>query len=736
MDKGRLKKLKTYHVIFLVQNSMIGLGLLSLVNDLSPLGNNQWIAPLLLGVIASILLYPMVQLCRKFPDDSLFVIHERVLGKWLGKIMNALFTIYAITSVASVFEGYLRLIQVVTLPDHTILPGSIYSFIVLVLIVYGGIKSVARFNMLSFFFTGWMVVFLVWPFSKGYFIDALPRFDTSYTEWGEALFLGGHSMLGFELIMIYFPYIYNQQKAYRDSVIGVWITVMFYVLVSFTSVMYFSTWQMEHLLYPLLNIYQSVQLAFIERIETFGLTLWIFLIMSTTSVYLWAAKRGLDSLLSNHKNRTWHLYFLAIVALLVFLGPIPRTIQTKIFDEWSVYTGYGFLVWPIILLLIYKIRKKWAKPKGLGRKTAGFLVLLLFLSGCAIIDTERPSLEDYGFVEVMGFDLADEDQIRITYTLPQPNPKAESHTQIFSMNAKLAHEGIMKFSAQSEKLMTTSQLRVILFSEELARKRGVKEIIFTLYRDAQIGPNIRIAVVKGNEVEKILRKKFKDKPDVSSYIPELLKPREGIAFNPFTSVHDFVYRLTDNVSDPSVPYIEERGDSIEITKVALFKEAMMVSTVVPEEAKILEALKKKKKLPDMEIEVNEAIGGKKETKIAILKFVESKFNVDVNQDSEKLNLHVSLYVRGVVVDYNGEANLGLEEGRKQLEKEIEEAVDKKLIQLLHEFQEKEIDPIGLGRHARAKSKGEWTKEMWINKFKKAEVSSHVKATIISTGTLK
>jgi len=356
MDKGKIKKLDYYHVIFLVQNVMIGVGLITLPHDINVVGNDMWLIPLILGGIATLILYPMVKLGQKYPDDSLFVIHEKLLGKWLGRGFNAVFTIYATIMVAAVVDLYVRLIQTITLPNMGILTNTIAIFIVMVAIVQGGIKSIARFSMLSFFFTGWMIYFLTWSFSKGYFIDAMPRFESELKDWLTAMNRGGQSMLGFELIMIYFPYIVNQAKAYRHAVTGIWTTIFFYFLVCLASAMYFSMWQVENLLFPILNLFKAVQLTFIERIENLGITLWVFLILSTTAAYLWAGKRGVDSLLSNHRNRTWHLYFIAFLALLLVIGPVPEKLQHEIFQRTSVYIGYGILIWPIFLLLIHKLK--------------------------------------------------------------------------------------------------------------------------------------------------------------------------------------------------------------------------------------------------------------------------------------------------------------------------------------------------------------------------------------------
>ena len=105
------KVLNRYHVIFLAQSIMIGTGILSLPQKLSPMGYTQSFMPLLFGVIASLTLFAMVWLCSKFPNDDLFRMNEILLGKWLGKFINLLVIIQFIVFSAGIISNYMHLIQ-------------------------------------------------------------------------------------------------------------------------------------------------------------------------------------------------------------------------------------------------------------------------------------------------------------------------------------------------------------------------------------------------------------------------------------------------------------------------------------------------------------------------------------------------------------------------------------------------------------------------------------------------
>jgi len=358
MDQQTLKKLNGYHVVFLVQNTMVGLALLSLPAQLSPMGYSQWWLPIVFGVVANLTLIPMVWIFLRYKEDNLYTLNEKLLGKWLGKLINILLLLYLIVFLSAIIEGYLELIQVVALPDRRIFWSLLIFMLLLIYIVHGGIKSVARFCIMSFFLTVWMMMFLQWPLRDGEITHLLPLFNFSRGELMRASGEGYLSMAGYDLIMFYFPYILAQQKAFRHASIGIWITTFVYVSVTIVSVMYFSEWQMENLLYPILSLFKSVEMSFFERIDVMGISLWIFLLLSTSSGYLWVGKKGMDSLRAN--NKSYHLFLLTAVIFLVVIIPFPKDIQTMIYDR-VFFFKFGIILWPNVLIILHLIRTRKRK---------------------------------------------------------------------------------------------------------------------------------------------------------------------------------------------------------------------------------------------------------------------------------------------------------------------------------------------------------------------------------------
>lgn len=347
--------LKGYHVIFLVQSIMFGTGALSLPERLSILGYSQTLMPIFFGIIASISIWPMVWICSKYQSKNLFEINEEVLGKNLGKFINVFIVIQLILLPTAKVSNYVQLIQSTALQEQTTTIPLILLLLLVLYIVNGGIKNIARFCIMAFFITLPMVYFLKWSLEKGDISHVFPVFNHSWSEFFIAFDRGYNSIAGYEVILIFFPYIITKQKAYKHALIGIWISVSLCFMTILVSVMYFSEWQLRNVQYSVLHLFKAGGFSFVERIDIFGITLWVFLVISTVSGYIWAAMKGVNSIISKRKSS--HIYIIGVIIFVILSLPLSHENLEKVFIV-SYRVGYALLLWPIILIGIYFIKKK------------------------------------------------------------------------------------------------------------------------------------------------------------------------------------------------------------------------------------------------------------------------------------------------------------------------------------------------------------------------------------------
>ncbi|MBM7660070.1 spore germination protein [Bacillus mesophilus] len=359
--------------------------------------------------------------------------------------------------------------------------------------------------------------------------------------------------------------------------------------------------------------------------------------------------------------------------------------------------------------------------------------ILLFLTGCAE-RIEQPSLEDIGMVGSMGFDVAEDDKIRVTISLPLPGQGDNGEIQ-FTENVTLAHEAIRALSRVSDRDLSVAQLRTVLFSEEFAKEVGLKKITHYLYRNPMVGDTVFIAVVKG-KAEDILTKKYKANKSNSEYLNNLLHPRSSTAFHPFTTLHDFTFYKTSETGDPMTPYLEDTIEGLRISKVALFDYDKMIKTLDPEEALIASALHDDRTLADMKLNLEGDEEDSFENQI-MLNFVQSKVKITSNGSLEKPFFNIKLQLTANVLEYHGPLQLDQDSDINNLEERINKELKSRAEKTIEGFKEAGVDPVLLGEHLRAHiSQDEWTKDKWKEALPKMTYEVDVITEIKNSGTIR
>ena len=364
------------------------------------------------------------------------------------------------------------------------------------------------------------------------------------------------------------------------------------------------------------------------------------------------------------------------------------------------------------------------------------LILLIFIScivlaaGCAE-GGERVSVEELALVSSIGFDFLDDDEMRITVGIPQPAGESPVLTETYSVNTNMIQEGLVDISSQADKMLILNQLRTILFSEEFAKSGKTTEVVKHFYRDAALGNKVRIVIVK-DKVEDILKADYKENQHMDAYLNDLFQPKLHNSFSPFTSIHDYINAQTDPVFHTMVPYLEKKGESLKVTRIALFDNEKMVDTISTEHSLLLQALRGLEKLAPIAVEFKE----NEIDKQLFLERINSVVKVTTNKDIESPKVSIDLKVKAVLVEYKGDRDLNKIGEEKKLESEINNHLEKEIEDILKKLQESELDPVGFSEYFRMHHKGKWTDELTKKVTVGTEYKVNVKFKVLNTGTLK
>nr|WP_285844266.1 Ger(x)C family spore germination protein [Brevibacillus borstelensis] len=310
---------------------------------------------------------------------------------------------------------------------------------------------------------------------------------------------------------------------------------------------------------------------------------------------------------------------------------------------------------------------------------AGAVLLLcsVLLSGC--IRTQI--FDELGMITVAGYDLLKDGNIRGTVVMPSINPEAEEKVQVMS-GISLTSKGIRdKANLQSDKEVLGGQLRVAMYSEELARK-GIGSIVDTLYRDPSIGSRVYLSVIEGQTYD-LLTYKFKEEGNIGIYLYQLIRHNVEDDKIPSPTLHEFYRSYFSEGIDPYVPFLERKGDEVRIKGVALFHKDKYVGWIPPKEA-----------------------------------------------------FHI-VKVRTRILEMSIPLKIEQPEVLRKMEQALSENMKQDLAKVVAKMQKWEVDPFGFGELYRAKFRGarKLSHDQWHEMYRKSRFDYNIDVEIVRNGVL-
>ncbi|QUW23124.1 Ger(x)C family spore germination protein [Sporosarcina sp. Marseille-Q4063] len=359
-----------------------------------------------------------------------------------------------------------------------------------------------------------------------------------------------------------------------------------------------------------------------------------------------------------------------------------------------------------------------------------FIIGIALTAGCTETG-QRTSVEELSLVSSIGFDIVDAKEMRMTVGIPQPAGESPILTEAYSINTEMVQEGLVELSSTADKMIVLNQLRTLLFSEEFAKSGKMTEIVEHFYRDSAVGNKVSVVIVK-DKVEDVLKADYPENQHMDAYLNELFEPKLHTSFSPFTTIHDYINTQTSPVYHTMVPYLEKKGESLEVTKIALFSSEEMVDTISTEESLLIQALVGLKKLSPLAIKFKD-----NETDDQLfLEQIENDAKIKGNRNIESPKVNIHLKIRAVLVEYKGERDLSKVGEYKKLEKEIDKHLEKQIEDLLKKLQKMELDPVGISEHFRMYHKGKWTIELTKKVIGSLDYTVNVDMKVVNTGTLR
>ncbi|PGZ97793.1 spore gernimation protein GerH [Bacillus pseudomycoides] len=355
-------KVSPIFVFFLIHSAQFGVGVLGFARIIAKAaGYDAWMGVIIAGVINHILMWMMYGLLESV-NGNLITLHQNIFGKWIGNTFNLIFIIYFFLGSVSVIRTYVEIVQVWMFPTAATWKLTIFLCILSYYIISSGFRVMTGICVVSVVATcGYiMMLFLAMKYSN--FANLLPIFTHSFGDILKATKESIYTMIGFELILMIYPFIKTPEKSHKFAQYGILFSNFLYLLSTILAFAFFSEKQLLKTIWSQLSITQVIRLPFIERLEYLAISGYALIVITSVLLPLWGATRGLHELF--RVKQKYILISLLFITVIISQSITERHDINNFISQVSKASFWLVYVYIPVLFLIMWVKKKWKTSKS------------------------------------------------------------------------------------------------------------------------------------------------------------------------------------------------------------------------------------------------------------------------------------------------------------------------------------------------------------------------------------
>jgi spore germination protein (amino acid permease) len=347
-----------FQLFFFLIQTQIGVGLISLPNVVQKSADGDgWISTIIAGVAVQLIITVYWLLLKRFPNSTYPEITQKVVGRFLGKLLNIVvyLNFILVGGLASIL--FIKLINLWLLP---LTPNWIISLLIVIASIYltiSDLRIIARFFVIASSLI--LLVFFISILSL--FIPKEVQFILPIGSSGlKHILMGSNNsllaMLGFEGILFMFPFVIQNKKGIFKtiSLANLFIT-LFYTYFIFITLITFSPNQLLQMREPVLNLFRGISYNVIDRLDLVFLSIWLVPMTTSVIAYLFMATK---TMIIKKENYPKAVILNGIIIFLITLIPNEEKIIT-LFNQYVSYLSYVviFIIPAFLLILSFLVKK-------------------------------------------------------------------------------------------------------------------------------------------------------------------------------------------------------------------------------------------------------------------------------------------------------------------------------------------------------------------------------------------
>lgn len=347
-----------YFLFFLMHATQTGIGVLNFQSKIAKgAGQDAWLSVLAFGLMTNILFFMILHILNKSSAGDILSFHKEVFGKFIGSTLNIIMGCYF--SLVSLFtlHRYIDILQIWVFDGIAGWEFSLLFSILIFYIVAGGFRVITGVTFWGVVIPGLIMLSFSYMFSYADVSYILPLFQHRGMDYVISAKEIAPSYLGFETVLVFYPFIKNREKARKWGHLALLYTTVLYTFITIITFMFFTQRKLEHLTWPILTMIKIIKFPFLERFEFIFIFTWLLGVMPVICITLWSAIRSIKITIPKVRPT-----FILIGLLAIFHYTNSKLIDIEISNIFSTIIGYCGLVFLFcyipLMFLISVIRKK------------------------------------------------------------------------------------------------------------------------------------------------------------------------------------------------------------------------------------------------------------------------------------------------------------------------------------------------------------------------------------------
>ncbi|MGA4720789.1 GerAB/ArcD/ProY family transporter [Fictibacillus nanhaiensis] len=348
-------------VFFLVHSEQVGVGVLGYQRIIAKYaGYDSWISVIIAAVFVHILIW-MIYYVLDNGDGDIVTTHKTLFGGFLGNLFNLFLLLYFLLWSITVLRTYIEVIQVWMFPTLSTWKIAAVFLLLTYYVVSSGFRSVAGICFLGVVIPLGLIVLLVYPLEFTHFSNLLPVFDESIKDYMSATKNMMLSYLGFETLLVFYPFIKNAKRSQKFAHHANLFTFMMYLLVTLFSFAFFSEEQLSRNIWATLSMVKIVQVSFVERFDFVFVSMWCLVILPNIALAIWCSSR-VAKLMLNVRHHITLIVMLALVLAACYY--LDTRLKINLLNNYTNKIGFYLAISYIPLLFIMTYIKKHFKKSN------------------------------------------------------------------------------------------------------------------------------------------------------------------------------------------------------------------------------------------------------------------------------------------------------------------------------------------------------------------------------------